>query len=181
MEECPWRRCRASSSSFGTTASKYPFVRQHERASPAPATTSGFLRGKNTSELDRYLFRKPRLHDDKPTLQLGNGHGGLFLSWSNATTGNPRYQATPNDLSNLPPKEDYYPASLFGNYTNSFQNTIWGKPQPSEYGQAEGFASAYANSRTFTSNPPVFTSLGQMPNSHCVSRIMPACTNKPSA
>jgi hypothetical protein len=118
-----------------------------------PSDYLDFFGEKNTSELDRYLFRNPDSMMINPRYSLVTDTAAYFLTWSNAA-GNPRYQPIPNDLSNLPPKEEYYMAQHLGNYTNSFQKYYLGQTLSlSEYGQAEGFASAYANARTFTLQP----------------------------
>lgn len=112
-----------------------------------------FFGKKNTSELDRYLFRGPDSMMINPLYSLVTDTAAYFLTWSN-TTGHPRYQTVPNDLTNLPPKEEFFLAKLVGNYTDRFQKYYLSQGvSASNYDQAEGFASTFANSKTFTLQP----------------------------
>lgn len=119
-----------------------------------------FFGEKNTSELDRYLFRNPDSMMINPLYSLVTDTAAYFITWSN-TVNNLRFQTAPNDLTNLPPKEEFYLARLLGNYNSSFQKYYLGQALSySEYGQAEGFASAYANMRTFTLQPTAIYAAG---------------------
>jgi len=112
-----------------------------------------FFGKKNTSELDRYLFRQPDSMMMNPNYSLVTDTAAYFLTWVNDTS-NLRYEPIANDLTNLPPKENYYFASLLNNYTNIAQKLVIGQNiSTSSYDQAEGYASNYANEKTYTLSP----------------------------
>lgn len=112
-----------------------------------------FFGKKNTSELDRYLFRQPDSMMMNPNYSLVTDTAAYFLTWETATN-NLRYQTIANDLNNLPPKENYYLANLLNNYTDATQKMVIGpNVSTSNYDQAEGYATYYANIRNFTLSP----------------------------
>lgn len=118
-----------------------------------PSDFIDFFGKKNTSELDRYLFRQPDSMMMNPFYSLVTDTAAYFLTWANSPD-NLRYQTIGNDLNNLPPKEEYFLASLLNNSTNVTQKMVIGpNVSTSSYDQAEGFASFYANTKTFTLNP----------------------------
>jgi peptidase C25-like protein len=136
---------------------------------PLFVTTDGTLFGsdyvefygkKNTSELDRHLFKNPDEDMMNPRYSLITDTAAYFLTWS-STVAPRRFEAVANDLSNLPPKEEFYQHELVLNYFNYFfkkqdSNGI----SSSDFGATEGFAGNYANAQVFNLNPSNMAATG---------------------
>lgn len=111
-------------------------------------TDSDFLEfygKKNTAELDRHLYLNPDEEMMNPRFSLITDTAAYFLTW-NPSVNPKRYVDTPNDLTNLPPKEAYFMAvqeqvfsNAFGKKSNSQGVSL------SEFTVSEGFSNGYAN------------------------------------
>ncbi|MCU0346884.1 MAG: C25 family cysteine peptidase, partial [Saprospiraceae bacterium] len=115
---------------------------------------------KNTSELDRHLFRQPDSMMMNPHYSLVTDTAAYFLTWANAGN-NLRYATLANNLTNLPPKEAYYLHEQLYNYTDvTAKYTIGQSVTSSSYDQAEGFSTPYAITRSFALSPTSVYSSG---------------------
>lgn len=136
---------------------------------PIHTTTTGnftasdrieFYGKKNTSELDRYLFQNPEEEMMNPRYSLFTDTSAYFLTWTN--TGTPlRYTEVANDLSNLPPKEEYYMAEEEVNLFSQHQKD--GNSEGvrlSSFVTGTGFASNLSNVQTYTLEPDFVNSNG---------------------
>ncbi|MCF8246272.1 MAG: hypothetical protein K9J37_16010 [Saprospiraceae bacterium] len=113
-----------------------------------------FFGKKNTSELDRYLFKNPDVEMMNPLYSLFTDTAAYFLTWRQ-TGANLRFQTIVNDLANLPPKEPYYTAAHILNYTTAFSKKSNSQGiSSSDYGITEGYSNAFANVQTIAINPP---------------------------
>ena len=112
-----------------------------------------FYGQKNTSELDRHLFQNPDEEMMNPRYSLITDTAAYFLTWS--TDAAPlRFETVGNDLSNLPPKEEFYQHELVLNNTNYFfKKQDSHGISSSDFGPTEGFAGTYANAQVFNLNP----------------------------
>lgn len=112
-----------------------------------------FFGEKNTSELDRFLFRNPDSMMMNPLYSLVTDTSAYFLTWV-SNGGNLRFQNTANDLTNLPAKEDYYMAKFISNSVNNVRKKADSQGiSTSDYSMAEGYATDFANVKTYTLNP----------------------------
>jgi hypothetical protein len=112
-----------------------------------------FFGKKNTSELDRHLFKDPEAEMMNPLYSLITDTSAYFLTWSDAVTTN-RYQTINNDLTNLPAKETYYMADYLLNYFSAWSKKANSQGvSSSDYGITEGFSNAFANVQTVTLTP----------------------------
>lgn len=112
-----------------------------------------FFGEKNTSELDRFLFRNPDSMMMNPLYSLVTDTSAYFLTWV-SNGGNLRYQNTANDLTNLPVKEDYYMAKFISNSVNNVRKKADSQGiSTSDYSMAEGYATDFANVKTYALNP----------------------------
>lgn len=117
----------------------------------------------NTSELDRHLFVEPESNMMNPHYSLVTDTSAYFLTW-NASTNNLRFETIANDLNNLPPKEEYYTATLLNNSFDVVKKWASGQSiSTSDYSQGEGFTADYANVRVITLSPTSIFSGGQAP------------------
>ena len=111
-----------------------------------------FFGKKNTSELDRHLFKDPGNEMINPLYSLITDTAAYFLTWTNGVP--LRYQPLPNDLTNLPPKEEYYTGEHVLNYFSAFSKKANAQGvSSSDYGMTEGWSNAFANVQTITVNP----------------------------
>ncbi len=127
---------------------------------PLYSTTEGILGSgdflefygkKNSSELDRYLFEDPDKEMMNPLYSLITDTSAYFLTWSD-TTGL-RYQVIPNNLNNLPAKEEYYLGQSVQIYFNSFYKKINAlEVKPSDFDMTEGWAGNFKNSQDIDIN-----------------------------
>jgi len=120
---------------------------------PIYVTTSGtldnddyveFYGEKNRSELDRYLFGERDSTMLNPWYSLVTDTAAYFLTWAEAGQPTLRYETVLNDLTNLPPKEEWYWAEEAVFYTNSFRkvyDNVSGATIYHSYYIGEGFAS----------------------------------------
>jgi len=130
---------------------------------PLHATTNGtfspsdyleFFGKKNTSELDRHLFKDPDAEMMNPLYSLSTDTSAYFLTWS-ATASPLRYQTIPNNLTNLPPKEPFYMAKHVQNYFSAFSKKANSQGiSSSDYGLTEGYSNAFANVQTIAVTAP---------------------------
>lgn len=114
-----------------------------------------FFGEKNTSELDRYLFKHPDEEMMNPRYSLFTDSAAYFLTWSPAVSAPLRYETVANELVNLPAKEPYF---LYQHVINNFSH--FKKKQnaqgvsSSDFGPTEGFANNFSNSKSYNINPP---------------------------
>ncbi len=114
-----------------------------------------FFGQKNTSELDRHLFKDPDAEMMNPLYSLFTDTAAYFLTWKMSVGGNLRYETIPNDLTNLPAKEEYFMATHVLNYISAFSKKSNSQGiSSSDYGVTEGYSNAFANVQTITINPP---------------------------
>ncbi|MBK9016078.1 MAG: hypothetical protein IPM82_19575 [Saprospiraceae bacterium] len=113
-----------------------------------------FFGQKNTSELDRHLFKDPDAEMMNPLYSLFTDTAAYFLTWK-LGGGSLRYETIPNDLTNLPAKEEYFMATHVLNYFSAFSKKSNSQGiSSSDYGVTEGYSNAFANVQTITINPP---------------------------
>ncbi len=120
-----------------------------------------FFGEQNRSQLDRFLFKNPDTEMMNPLYSMVTDSSAYFLTWKQSG-GNRRVATIPNNLTNLPPKEEFYQAELVLNYFNTHrkkQNTQG--ISSSDFGPTEGFSSAFANNQSFTINPSSLYTAGR--------------------
>ncbi len=111
-----------------------------------------FFGKKNTSELDRHLFKNPEEEMMNPRYSLFTDSSAYFLTWSAAASPK-RFENIQNDLTNLPPKEASYFAEREYNYFSQFNKKQNSQGvSSSDYGVSEGFTSNLNNVSNFTLN-----------------------------
>ncbi|HRD82487.1 MAG TPA: C25 family cysteine peptidase [Saprospiraceae bacterium] len=77
-----------------------------------------FYGRRNRGELDRHLYRNPDAEMLNPLYSISTDTSAYFLTWVNPGTPTLRYPTLNNDLSNAPPKEEWFWDELrqvFGN------------------------------------------------------------------
>ena len=112
-----------------------------------------FFGQKNTSELDRYLFKNPDEEMMNPRYSLFTDTSAYFLTWSPAAMPK-RYETVGNDLTNLPAKELYFMGEHVLNYFSVFRKKQNSQGvSSSDYGVTEGFSTNFANVQTFAITP----------------------------
>ncbi|MBI5914041.1 MAG: hypothetical protein HY842_01585, partial [Bacteroidetes bacterium] len=112
-----------------------------------------FFGKKNTSELDRYLFKDPDAEMMNPLYSLFTDTAAYFLTWK-LGGGNLRYETIANDLTNLPGEEAYFIGELALNYFSNFQKQRNSQGiSSSDYGLSEGYATNFANVQNFPIAP----------------------------
>ena len=119
-----------------------------------------FFGRRNRSELDRYLYTDPELllH---PDYSLFTDTSAYFLTWTDDPSSQ-RYQAVTNDLSNLPPADEYFFSEQINHYTpDAIKLSVKiGSTdlQQSHFGDAEGFAVGFSGPllRIFSIQPQGF-------------------------
>ena len=98
-----------------------------------------FYGEKNRDGIDRYLFADPDQENLNPWYSLFNDTAAYFLTYE--TVGQPlRYTALPNDLNNLPPKENFCWYSLRQIYTDSHFKRRRSAEITFSWFEGEGFA-----------------------------------------
>ena len=104
-----------------------------------------FYGRKNRSEFDRYLFEDPDQQMLNPHYSLFTDTAAYFLTWPEDAVNSERITEISNELSNLPPKEEYYlhtTRQLFTNKHLKLFEVFGGAPFIySHFELAEGFAS----------------------------------------
>ncbi|MEY3368403.1 MAG: putative signal peptide protein, partial [Bacteroidota bacterium] len=112
-----------------------------------------FFGRRNTSELDRHLFKDPEAEMMNPLYSLVTDTAAYFLTWGEGPS--LRYIEQANDLSNLPPKEPYHLAKKVFNYFSAHSKRVnIAGIAASEYGISEGYSNSFANSQTLTLSVP---------------------------
>ncbi len=112
-----------------------------------------FFGKKNTSELDRFLFEDPDSMMMNPLYSLFTDTAVYFLTWK-ANSAGLRYETVPNDLVNLPNKEDYYLADLTIIRSDiAYKETQSDNVIFSDFTMAEGFSTGYSNTFNFQLTP----------------------------
>ncbi len=103
-----------------------------------------FYGRKNRSELDRHLFERPDDDMLNPWYSLFTDSAAYFLTWGGPGELGRRYETIANDLTNLPPPEQWFWDTLRLNINDAIfikrydgQNLV----AYSEFDEAEGFAS----------------------------------------
>lgn len=113
-----------------------------------------FYGRRNRSELDRHLFEEPERDMLNPHYSMFSDTSAYFLTWGQ--TGSPDYAQLDNDLSNPPPKEEWYRHTE----RKVFNDAAYYKKYDSEnlvafsdYDNGEGFASTARPNHNITFNP----------------------------
>lgn len=116
-----------------------------------------FFGQRNRTELDGYLFEDPEEHFH-PDYSLFSDTSAYFLTWTSGTN-NKRFAQINNDLSNPPPKEeffmyDYIHANGFSSYTKKSVTVGNAEVQQSFYDDTEGWCTGFGGGtlRTFNIN-----------------------------
>ncbi|MCC6726555.1 MAG: hypothetical protein IT258_18790, partial [Saprospiraceae bacterium] len=119
-----------------------------------------FYGQKNTSELDRFLFADPDSMMMNPLYSLVTDTAAYFLTWVN-NGGNLRFNDLPNQLSNLPTKENYYMADFQLVYKDIVRKeaSVLGISK-SDYNMSEGFSTEISNISNFNLTPTSIYSNG---------------------
>lgn len=113
-----------------------------------------FFGARNRGELDRHLYRNPDAEMLNPLYSIATDTSAYFLTWADPGTPTLRYQTISNDLSNPPPKEEWFWHELrqvFGN--SAVQKTDNEGVAESRFDEGEGFARSF----DATSTPINFT------------------------
>jgi hypothetical protein len=135
---------------------------------PIFVSTSGFITSsdyiefwayKNDGTLDAQVYNNP-LHQANDKLSIFNDTSAYFLTWSNQAT-SMHYVNTPNNLTNLPPKEPYCwftSTNIYGGARDQIA-IIRGQPEiqgqqiwDSDFSMAEGYIDVTFNYNTITRN-----------------------------
>lgn len=112
-----------------------------------------FFGKKNTSELDRHLFKDPDAEMMNPLYSLFTDSSAYFLTWK-ASGSNLRYEQVGNDLTNLPQKEDFCWFTIGQVFSNAHDKKRNSEGVRNSYFDiAEGFASGYAVTQNINSTP----------------------------
>ncbi|MBI1223983.1 MAG: hypothetical protein GC192_01985 [Bacteroidetes bacterium] len=123
-----------------------------------------FFGKKNTSELDKYLYKFPDSMMMNPLYSLITDTAAYFLTYVNGG-GNSRFQLVSNDLNNLPAKEEYYMARLVNNnFSNISKFATSDGISTSDYSLSEGFASSLNTTKTYTLAPTAIFQGGDSPS-----------------
>lgn len=125
-------------------------------STPNPFSPTDYLEfygQKNRSELDQHLFQNPEEEMMNPLYSLFTDTSAYFLTWTDI--GIPlRFEELGNDLTNLPPKENYYLEEQVMEYHSSWDKEKNGQGvSVSNFTMAEGYSSNYANIQSFNLVP----------------------------
>jgi hypothetical protein len=90
---------------------------------PGQADYLEFYGRKNRSELDRHLFKDGDEAMLNPYYSLFTDTAAYFLTWAELGEPTLRYASVLNDLTNLPPKEEWYWAEERRVFTNTVTKT----------------------------------------------------------
>ncbi len=112
-----------------------------------------FFGKKNTSELDKHLFKDAEAEMMNPYFSLITDTAAYFLTWT--TNLSPlRYQTIANDMTNLPPKEEYGWYDLTQVFTGGFDKKRNGEGVRNSYFDiSEGYSSGYAQTQNINITP----------------------------
>ena len=108
-----------------------------------------FYGEKNRSELDRFLFKDPEKELLNPEYSLFTDTAAYFLTWAPPNVPTLRFEEVESDLTNLPPKEEWYWAEekvvftekYLKNYTRLSGTTIY----YSNFEMGEGYGNRSIN------------------------------------
>jgi flagellar hook assembly protein FlgD len=108
-----------------------------------------FYGQKNRSEIDQYLFANPEEEMLNPYFSLFSDTSAYFLTW-NLNQSGLRYDIIENDLSNLPPKEEWYwQEERLVLSDRQVQKTYTQGVAESVLEKGEGFASQYSTNLSY--------------------------------
>ena len=104
-----------------------------------------FYGRRNRGELDRHLYRNPDAEMLNPLYSISTDTSAYFLTWVNPGTPTLRYQTLNNDLSNPPPKEEWF----WDERRQVFFNAVLQKADSegvseSRFDEGEGYASNFS-------------------------------------
>ncbi|MFN7119373.1 MAG: C25 family cysteine peptidase [Saprospiraceae bacterium] len=106
-----------------------------------------FYARRNRSELDQYLYRNGRADMLNPEYSMITDTSAYFLTVArDQNTQNIRYQSSVNDLTNLPPREEWFWGEIVQDYKGVIAQPQFDKVNESAFDRGEG----YANSVTAT-------------------------------
>lgn len=113
-----------------------------------------FYGQRNRGELDRHLYRSPDAEMLNPLYSISTDTSAYFLTWADLGTPTLRYQSIANDLSNPPPKEEWFWHELrqvFGNA--AIQKVDANQVAESSFDEGEGFARNFARTSSVNFQP----------------------------
>ncbi len=112
-----------------------------------------FYGQKNTSELDRHLFKDPEADMMNPLYSLFTDTAAYFLTWKLNGAGK-RYEAVVNDLGNVPAKEEYCFFKVQQVFSNNHDKKKTSDGVSNSFFEiAEGFAGNYVLNNSISLNP----------------------------
>ena len=126
-------------------------------STPSQLTNSDFIEfygKKNRAELDRFLFQDPDEDMLNPMYSLVNDTAAYFLTWTEGALSDQRYEVEENDLTNLPPAEEWFWDELvqvFSEQLIKIQNNVGVKK--SNFRTGEGFAKKFRKKTSFSFQP----------------------------
>lgn len=115
-----------------------------------------FYGKKNRGELDGFMYSNPGAEQLNPEYSMVTDTAAYFLTWAPAGTPTLRYTDTPNDLSNLPPAEDWFWSRDLRVFNNRYLQRAYKFEEDiseSIYDEGEGYGGNYANDQTVTFTP----------------------------
>ncbi len=108
----------------------------------------------NRGELDRFLYRNPEAEMLNPLYSIVTDTSAYFLTWTTAGTPALRYQTVANDLSTLPPKEEWFWMEEMQVFSSTaVQKTDNQNVAESVFDEGEGFSSGFLNTATLNFAP----------------------------
>ncbi len=113
-----------------------------------------FYGARNRGELDRHLYRNPDAEMLNSLYSIVTDTSAYFLTWAAPGTPTLRYQTIDNDLSNPPPKEEWFWQELLtvlGNFVVQKEDSQ--QVAESIFDEGEGFSSGFAAARTINFAP----------------------------
>ncbi len=119
-----------------------------------PSDFIEFCGAPNRGELDRHLYRNPDVEMLNPLYSIATDTSAYFLTWAEPGTPTLRYQTINNDLSNPPPKEEWFwfeQRQVFGNAV--VQKTDSEGVAESLFDEGEGFSRGFTASLTINFTP----------------------------
>ena len=106
-----------------------------------------FYGEKNRAQLDRYLYENPAEEMLNPQYSLVNDTAAYFLTWSEQGEQASRYQTGSNDLTNLPPKQEWFwfdQTVIYHEKLIKIENSVG--VRQSTFRKGEGFADSFRTS-----------------------------------
>lgn len=113
-----------------------------------------FFGARNRGELDRHLYRNPDTEMLNPLYSIATDTSAYFLTWAVPGAPTQRYQTINNDLSNPPPKEEWFWHELLTEFGGAVaKKTDSQDVAESHFGEGEGLSTGFITSRTINFSP----------------------------